>query len=65
MTRRSRITFAKSIEERLKYVNNRSEIGHYEIDTVILNKRLKYCYLTLLERKSRKLFIKVIQRNSD
>ncbi|CRH54571.1 Transposase and inactivated derivatives%2C IS30 family [Chlamydia trachomatis] len=65
MTRRSRITFAKSIEERPEYINNRSEFGHYEIDTVILNKRSKYCYLTLLERKSRKLFIKVIQRNSD
>ncbi|WP_369991580.1 IS30 family transposase [Mycoplasmopsis arginini] len=65
MTGRSRITFAKSIEERPEYINNRSEFGHYEIDTVILNKRSKYCYLTLLERKSRKLFIKVIQRNSD
>ena len=43
----------RSIEERPKEINNREEIGHFEIDTVILRKEKGQCILTLTDRKSR------------
>ena len=43
----------KTIEERPKEINNREEVGHYEIDTVILRKEKGQCLLTLTDRKSR------------
>ncbi|WPB54794.1 IS30 family transposase [Mycoplasmopsis verecunda] len=46
-------------------IRNREEFGHYEMDTVILNLRAKYCILTLLERKTRMLFGILTRRDAD
>ena len=51
----------KTIEERLKEINNREEVGHYEIDTVILRKEKGQCLLTLTDRKSRYEIIRLIK----
>lgn len=51
----------KTIEERLKEINNREEVGHYEIDTVILRKENGQCLLTLTDRKSRYEIIRLIK----
>lgn len=51
----------KTIEERLKEINNREEVGHYEIDTVILRKEKGQCQLTLTDRKSRYEIIRLIE----
>ena len=51
----------KTIEERLKEINNREEVGHYEIDTVILRKEKGQCLLTLTDRKSRYEIIRLIE----
>ena len=45
--------FGKSIEERPEFINNRLEVGHYEIDTVILTRAKNKVLLTLTERKYR------------
>lgn len=58
--RRVRI-LGKSIEERPKEINNREEVGHYEIDTVILRKEKGQCLLTLTDRKSRYEIIRLIE----
>ena len=47
----------RSIEERDQPINDRSEFGHWEIDTVIGRKCEGDCVLTLTERKTRKEFI--------
>lgn len=57
--KRERI-LGKSIEERPNYINDRVEIGHYEIDTVILTREKGNCLLTLTDRKSRYEIIKLI-----
>ena len=51
----------KLIEERPKEINNREEVGHYEIDTVILRKEKGQCLLTLTDRKSRYEIIRLIE----
>lgn len=51
----------KTIEERPKEINNREEVGHYEIDTVILRKEKGQCLLTLTDRKSRYEIIRLIK----
>mgnify|MGYP000959500745 FL=1 len=51
----------KTIEERLKEINNREEVGHYEIDTVILRKEKGQCLLKLTDRKSRYEIIRLIE----
>jgi hypothetical protein len=51
----------KTIEERPKEINNREEVGHYEIDTVILRKEKGQCLLTLTDRKSRYEIIRLIE----
>ena len=51
----------KSIEERPKEINNREEVGHYEINTVILRKEKGQCLLTLTDRKSRYEIIRLIE----
>ena len=51
----------KTIEERPKEINNREEVGHYEIDTVILRKEKEQCLLTLTDRKSRYEIIRLIE----
>ena len=58
--KRERI-FEKSIEEIPKEINNREEVGHYEIDTVILRKEKGQCLLTLTDRKSRYEIIRLIE----
>ena len=47
-------TQGTSIEERPLEVEERKEIGHWEIDLVIGQKGRKTAILTLIERKSRK-----------
>ncbi|KAA8713364.1 IS30 family transposase [Lactococcus garvieae subsp. garvieae] len=49
-----------SIEERPKSINERSEYGHWEIDTVLLTKEKGECLLTLTERKTRLEIIRLI-----
>lgn len=58
--KRDRI-LGKSIEKRPKEINDRLEIGHYEIDTVILTKEKGACLLTLTDRKSRFQIIELLE----
>ncbi|MGK0575480.1 IS30 family transposase [Macrococcus capreoli] len=37
-------------------INNRSEFGHYEIDTIWSKRPSKFCLLTIIERKTRYLY---------
>lgn len=51
-----------SIEEWvLKDINERLEVGYYEIDTVLLTKTKGECLLTLTERKYRTEMIRLIK----
>lgn len=43
----------KSIEQRAQIINNREEIGHFEMDTVIGKRGSASCLLVFTERKSR------------
>ena len=52
--------FGKSIEERPEFINNRLEVGHYEIDTVILTRAKNKVLLMLTERKYRTEIIRLI-----
>lgn len=54
----------KSIEERPEAINLRLEIGHYEIDTVILTQTRNHCLLVLTDRKSRHQLIRLIPDKS-
>lgn len=56
--------FGKSIDERPEYINDRSEAGHFEIDTVILTREKNQCLLTLTDRKSRYEIIRLIKDKS-
>lgn len=49
-----------SIEERPESIDERSEYGHWEIDTVLLTKAKGECLLTLTERKTRLEIIRLI-----
>ena len=49
-----------SIEERPVSIDERSEYGHWEIDTVLLTKEKGECLLTLTERKTRIEIIRLI-----
>ena len=53
--------FGKSIDERPDYINNRTETGHFEIDTVILTRDKNQCLLTMTDRKSRYEIIRLIK----
>ena len=53
-----------SIEERPDFINDRSEAGHWEIDTVILTKEKNMCLLTLTDRKTRFELIRLIPDKS-
>ena len=54
-------TLGKSIELRPIEINERLEIGHFEIDTVVLTKsKNSCCLLTLTDRKSRFTIIRLI-----
>jgi transposase, IS30 family len=50
--RRGRLPDKRSIEDRPEEANDRSEIGHWEIDTV-MGKGSKDCLLIVVERKTR------------
>lgn len=43
----------KSIDQRAQIINNREEIGHFEMDTVIGKRENSSCLLVLTDRKSR------------
>ena len=51
----------KSIEQRSEIVNNREEIGHFEMDTVIGKRRSSACLLVLTDRESRLEIIRKIE----
>lgn len=52
-----------SIEERPESIDDRSEYGHWEIDTVLLTKEKGECLLTLTERKTRLEIIRLIPQS--
>lgn len=54
----------KSIEERPECINNRENVGDYEIDTVIQTRAKNECLLTLTDRKSRFQIIRLIPNKS-
>ena len=51
--RPARASAGDSIEKRPEAVNNRTEFGHREMDTVVGTKRSKACLLVLTERQTR------------
>ena len=54
----------ESIERRGEEINERRELGHYEMDTVVSGKGKKSCLLVLTERVSRKEIIRKIKDKS-
>ena len=56
-----------SIEKRPKNINNRSDFGHFEIDTVIgKRKGIHSCLLTMTERKTRfEIVLKIESKSSE
>ena len=54
----------ESIEKRGEEINERRELGHYEMDTVVSGKGKKSCLLVLTERVSRKEIIRKIKDKS-
>lgn len=59
-------SFGTSIEERPEEINNRTEFGHWEIDTVVGKKESSSVLLTLDERLTRKRHIvKISSRSSE
>lgn len=58
--------YGKSISERPNHINNRSEFGHWEIDTVIgVKDKLEPVLLTLTERMTRYELILKIEGKTD
>ncbi|AWX70125.1 IS30 family transposase [Mycoplasmopsis anatis] len=55
-TQKSSLKNAIPIHQRPEEANNRTMEGHYELDTVIGKREDKYCLVTVLDRKSRKLY---------
>ncbi|MBW0597166.1 IS30 family transposase [Mycoplasmopsis anatis] len=55
-TQKSSLKNAIPIHQRPEEANNRTTEGHYELDTVIGKREDKYCLVTVLDRKSRKLY---------
>lgn len=63
--RRGRLAGKRMIQERPRQVDQRRQLGHWEIDTV-LGKRSKHCIVSLVERKSGYLQIgKLNARNKE
>lgn len=60
--KRIRKNGGRSIEERDEAINNREELGHWEMDTVLGKRSKGACLLVLTERKSRKQIIEKIAR---
>lgn len=68
-SKKTRVTAPKrplgtSIEERPEFINERTEYGHWEIDTVLLTKAKGECLLTLTERQTRFEVIRLIPDKS-
>lgn len=62
---RGRFNIGKTIKKRPKIVYKRTTIGHWEADTVesgrnIHQRKSKYCFVTLAERKSRLYLVKLL-----
>lgn len=57
---RGRLAGKRHISERPNYINNRSQIGHWEGDTVVGRDR-RHCIVTLVERKTGFVIIKKIE----
>ena len=55
--RRTRFADAKGIEERPQGCKDRTEFGHFEVDTVVSVKGKTACLFTAVERKTRHPFI--------
>ncbi|AWX70035.1 hypothetical protein DP067_01475 [Mycoplasmopsis anatis] len=55
-TQKSSLKNAIRIHQRPEEANNRTTEGHYELDTVIGKREDKYCLVTVLDRKSRRLY---------
>ena len=53
-----------SIEQRAEKINDRAELGHWEMDTVVGGKGTKACLLVFTERMSRKEIIIRIEKKS-
>jgi transposase, IS30 family len=58
--KRSKIPNRVTIEKRPEYINLRSKIGHWEIDTAI-SRKSKAAIMVLVERKTRYVIIKKLQ----
>ncbi len=65
--RKNKMKLGKSIELRPKHIESREEFGHWEIDTVIGNKKKEDpVLLTLVERKTRyEMIIKIANKTSE
>lgn len=60
IAKRIRKIGGRSIEERPEEINNRQEVGHFEVDTVVGKRGTKEAILVLTERKTRLEIIKKI-----
>ncbi len=57
-------TGGRSIESRSKIINDRLELGHWEIDTVVGKRGTKACLLVLTERVSRREIIRKLDNKN-
>ena len=65
-TRQHKKVLGASIEQRPQHIDERQEFGHWEIDTVLGNRKKGAVLLTLTERKTRKEHIlKIKQKTSE
>lgn len=63
--RKNRRILGESIENRPQYINDRTEFGHWEIDTVMGKKQKEPVLLTLDERLTRKrIMVKIEEKTS-
>ena len=63
-SRKNKKVLGKSIEDRPTYVDDRTEFGHWEIDTVLGSRTKGNAFLTLTERKTRREHIFRIDQKS-
>ncbi|WP_162848276.1 IS30 family transposase [Mycoplasma anserisalpingitidis] len=62
---KSSLKNAVSIHQRPDEANHRLEEGHFELDTVIGQSKDKNCLVTLLDRKTRKLYVILARKTSE
>ncbi|MEE3928193.1 IS30 family transposase [Mycoplasmopsis ciconiae] len=60
-----RLKYAQNISQRPEYINDKSEFGHYEFDTVVMNKKETNIFVTLYERKSKLGFAMISKRDAN